>query len=63
MVPWSCSAHFKLPVETWRAMMAAHYPGGGWVRLEHGTLERLAERRAAAHLPTLDATVRELLDA
>jgi hypothetical protein len=62
MVPWSCSAGFKLPVETWRAMMASHYPGGGWVRLETATLERLAERKARHHLPTFDATVTELLD-
>jgi hypothetical protein len=62
MVPWSCSASFKLPVETWRSMMAAYYPGGGWVRLETATLDRLAERKARRHLPTFDATVAELLD-
>ncbi|MEA2310037.1 MAG: hypothetical protein QOE28_5 [Solirubrobacteraceae bacterium] len=63
MVPWSCSAHHKLPVETWRAMMAAHYPGGSWIRLGEETLERLAARKASAHHPSFDATVRELLDA
>ena len=53
MVPWSCSAPFRLPVETWRALMAAYYPGGGWVRLETGTLDRLAARKAAGGLPEL----------
>jgi Family of unknown function (DUF6084) len=61
MVPWSCSAPFRLPVETWRALMAAHYPGGGWVRLEAETLDALARRKAASGLPTYDATLRELL--
>jgi hypothetical protein len=61
MVPWSCSASFRLPVETWKRMMALYYPGGGWVRLESATLERLAERKAQGALPTFDATVRELL--
>jgi uncharacterized protein DUF6084 len=61
MVPWSCSAAFRLPVETWRALMAAHYPGGGWVRLEAETLDRLAERKAAGGLPSYDATIAELL--
>jgi hypothetical protein len=61
MVPWSCSAAFKLPVETWRGLMASHYPGGGWVRMETETLDALAARKAASGLPTYDATIRELL--
>ena len=61
MVPWSCSAQFRLPVGTWRALMAAHYPGGGWVRLETGTLDALAARKAAGGLPSYDATIAELL--
>ena len=48
MVPWSCSARFMLPVETWKAMMALYYPGGGWVRLEHETLDRLAGAQGRA---------------
>ena len=62
MVPWSCSARFKLPVEDWRRTDGAHYPGGGWVRLETATLDRLARRKAAAGLPSFDADVAELLD-
>ena len=62
MVPWSCSAAFRLPVDTWRGLMAAHYPGGGWVRLESATLDRLAERKAACGLPSYDATIAGLLE-
>jgi hypothetical protein len=61
MVPWSCSASFRLPVETWRALMGAYYPGGGWVRLETETLDRLAARKAAGGLPSYDATIAGLL--
>jgi hypothetical protein len=61
MVPWRCAAGWRLPVETWKAMMALYYPGGGWVRLQAETLDRLAERKAGAGLPTFDATIRELL--
>ena len=61
MVPWSCSASCKLPVQTWRSLMAAYYPGGGWVRLESATLDRLAARKAADGLPSYDATIAELL--
>jgi len=63
MVPWSCSARFKLPVEAWKRMMAMYYPGGGWVRLQTSTLDRLQERKASAGLPSFDACVAELLDA
>ena len=62
MVPWSASASFRLPVATWRSLMAAYYPGGGWVRLRTETLDRLAARRAAGGLPDLDATIAGLLD-
>ena len=62
MVPWSCSARFKLPVEDWKRMMALYYPGGGWVRLETATLERLQERKAESGLPSFDACVAELLE-
>jgi hypothetical protein len=62
MVPWSCSARYKLAVEDWKRMMALYYPGGGWVRLQTSTLDRLQARKAAAGLPSLDACVAELLE-
>jgi hypothetical protein len=63
IVPWSCSARYKLAVEDWKRMMALYYPGGGWVRLQTSTLDRLQERKAEAGLPSFDACVAELLDA
>jgi hypothetical protein len=62
MVPWSCSARYKLAVADWKAMMALYYPGGGWVRLETATLDRLQERKAESGLPSFDACVAELLE-
>jgi uncharacterized protein DUF6084 len=63
LVPWSRSAHFRMPVAAWKAMIEEHYPGGGWARLSHETLRALNTRRAARGLPSFDACVRELLDA
>jgi hypothetical protein len=60
-VPWSSSAQFGMPVSAWRAMMAAHYPGGGWIRLDARTLEALNARRAERGL-TFDNLIGELLD-
>lgn len=61
-VPWSSSAQFGMPVAAWRAMIAEHYPGGGWIRLGAETLAALNARRAERGL-TFDNCVRELLEA
>jgi len=61
LVPWSCSARWRMPVALWRRTIAAHYPGGGWIRLQTETLEGLARRKAERGLHTFDDTVRELL--
>ncbi len=61
-VPWSATARFALPVETWRRMMARHYASSGWIRLHEDTLARLRQRAAERGSPTFDACVAELLD-
>lgn len=61
-VAWSSTAQFKLPVSTWRAMIAEHYPGGGWIRLDHATLAALNDRRALLGLPSFEACITELLN-
>jgi uncharacterized protein DUF6084 len=61
-VPWSATARFQMPVASWRAMIAEHYPGGGWIRLKDETLDALNTRRAQRGLPTLDACVAGLLE-
>ena len=60
-VPWSAMARWRMPVEAFRAVMATHYPGGGWVALSPETLEALAERKARSGHHRFDDTVRELL--
>ena len=60
-VPWSATARWRMPVEAWKKVMAAYYPGGGWVRLSQDTLDALAARKAARGDHSFDATVRELL--
>jgi hypothetical protein len=61
LVPWSCSTRWSMPVEVWRKTIDAHYPGGGWIRLQRETLEALARRKAQRGLHTFDDTVRDLL--
>ena len=63
LVPWSCSAEFRLPVATWRdadrALLPAHAAGS---RCSEETLAALQREKATRGLPTLDACVAELLE-
>jgi len=61
-IPWSTTAQFGLPVETWKRMIAGHYPDRGWVALSSHTLERLYRRKAELGVTTFDACVADLLD-
>ena len=60
-ISWSTSAQYRMQVAAWRAMIAEHYPGGGWIRVSQPTLARLNALRAARGLPTADALLDELL--
>jgi hypothetical protein len=61
-VPWSATAQYSMPLHAWRAMIAEHYPGGGWIRLHADTLDALNVRRAARGLASFDACLTELLE-
>jgi hypothetical protein len=61
LIPWSCSAEYRLPVTIWRDLIEHYYPGTGWVPLQQGTLRALQREKARRALPTLDACVAELL--
>ncbi len=62
LVPWSCSAEFRLPVSTWRDLIDHYYPQTGWIALRGSTMAALQREKARRALPTLDACVAELLD-
>jgi hypothetical protein len=61
-ISWTCTAQYQMGLDVWRAMIAAHYPGGGWVRLDDRTLEALNARRATPGLASFDACLQELLE-
>ena len=60
-VPWSSSAQYAMAISAWTAMIAEHYPGGGWIRLSGDALAALNARRAQRGL-TFDRLIEELLD-
>jgi hypothetical protein len=62
LVPWSCSAEYRMPVATWRELIDSCYPDSGWIAVRAETLEALLRHKASRGLPTLDACVSELLE-
>jgi hypothetical protein len=61
-IPWSCSARWRMPVETWRGMMDRHYPNSSWVRLHPDTTDSLRRYTAEAGLFSMDAAIVRLLE-
>ena len=62
-VPWDREDRYDLPVAVWRDLMAQHYPNTGWLRLDHDTLEALADYKSARGLLGLDDAITSLLAA
>lgn len=60
-VPWECQASYRLPVATWRDLIASHYQDSSWVRLRTATVERLGRYKAHRGLLSFDHCVEELL--
>jgi hypothetical protein len=51
-----------MPVAAWKDVMAAYYPGGGWIRVTTETLDALAARKADGGHHSYDDLIRGLLD-
>jgi hypothetical protein len=60
-IPWDREARYDLPVAEWTALIDAHFPGTGWLRLHRETIDALHRYKARRALPTWDAAVAELL--
>ena len=48
-------------VDAWKDVIAAYYPGGGWVRVHTDTLDALSARKAARGHHSYDSLITELL--
>jgi hypothetical protein len=62
-VPWNLECEYRLPVARWREVMDRYFPGGGWLRLDRGTIDRLQRYRVQQALPTWEQAVAALLKA
>ena len=62
-VPWDREARCAMPVAVWHQMIEQHFPGCGWIRLPHDTMDALLGYRSRHALPSWEATVDALLEA
>jgi hypothetical protein len=60
-VPWSKEARFRLPLETWREAIAAHFPDSAWIKMSASTRDELLAFKSRHALPTWDSTIAALL--
>ena len=61
-VPWDLEASYRMPVAVWREAMDAHFPGCGWIRLRHESLDALHRYRAQNAIASWDETIEALLE-
>jgi hypothetical protein len=61
-VPWDVEASYRLPARVWRATMDQFFPGGGWLRLQSETIDRLQAFRGRAAVVTWDEAIDQLLE-
>ncbi|HWC36229.1 MAG TPA: DUF6084 family protein [Mycobacteriales bacterium] len=62
-VPWDREVTYRLPVATWRALMDAHFPGTGWIRMRADTVAALEQFRRSGMYSSWDDTFAALLEA
>jgi len=60
-ISWEQEAEFPLPVATWKATMARHFPDSAWLRLSKDAYDRLAAYRTRHALPSWEAALEALL--
>ncbi len=60
-VPWAHESRFRLPVESWRSMMASYYPNRAWLCLDRVSVERLHDYRRRQGLPSFEAALDALM--
>jgi hypothetical protein len=61
-ISWDKESRFRLPVQTWRAMMDEHYPNSAWLALRRDVFERLYQYKMRNGIPTWEAAVDRMLD-
>lgn len=60
-IPWTKETFYRLPVATWKEMVARYYPNSAWIRLDKDVFDSLYQYKATHGLPTWENVVMRLL--
>jgi hypothetical protein len=60
-IPWDREANFRLPVQTWKEMMAHYYPNCAWLELRRDLFDRLRNFRSERGFTSWDQALEALL--
>jgi len=61
-VPWDLDATYRMPAGVWHAAMDQFFPGGGWLRLQRETIDRLQAFRGQHAVISWDEAIGLLLE-
>jgi hypothetical protein len=62
-ISWDKEARYRLPVQVWRDMMDAYYPGSAWLCLRRDVFERLYDYKVRNGIPTWEEALENMLAA
>jgi hypothetical protein len=60
-VSWDLDASYRLPARVWQSAMDQFFPGGGWLRLQRDTIDRLQAFRGRQAVVSWDEAIDRLL--
>jgi hypothetical protein len=61
-ISWDLEAAYRMPTDVWQAAMDRFFPGGGWLRVERSTIDRLQTFRGRHALLGWDTAIDALLE-
>jgi hypothetical protein len=62
-ISWDKEARYRLPIQVWRDMMDAYYPGSAWLCLRRDVFERLYDYKVRNGIPTWEEALENMLKA
>jgi len=60
-IPWDLEASYQMPVAVWQTAMNQFFPGGGWLRVQRETIDRLQAFRGQHAVVSWDEAIDLLL--
>jgi hypothetical protein len=61
-ISWNKECVYRMPVQSWKDIIARHYAGTAWLTLQEDVFERLCAYKRRNALGTWEQTIEQLLD-